>query len=101
MSLKNIKLSVFRKFLEHKGLKKIRTNGGHEVWSRNDLARPVVLQTHEDPVPEFIIKNNLRTIKSSRVEFDCWLNPGTEKKAEVSDLIDFAIQLSPETRHLN
>ncbi|MBI1781428.1 MAG: type II toxin-antitoxin system HicA family toxin [Sphingobacteriales bacterium] len=46
----------------HCGLNYIRTSGGHEIWSAKGLTSPVVLQTHIDPVPEFIIKNNLRTI---------------------------------------
>ncbi len=79
MSLKNIKLSVFREYLLFKGLTHIRTKGGHEIWSRKDLTRPVVIQTHENPVPEHIIKNNLRTIKSSRIEFEEWLSPTTKK----------------------
>jgi len=67
-SLKNITPNQFRKFLEFKGLKQIRTKGGHEIWSRSDLTRPVVLQTHENPIPEFIIKKNLRTMDSNRNE---------------------------------
>ena len=63
--LKNIKLKIFREYLLHCGLKLIRSNGGHEIWSANNLTRPVVLQTHVDPIPEFIIKNNLRTIGKS------------------------------------
>lgn len=31
-SLKNVPLKVFRSFLKEKGLKLIRTNGGHEIW---------------------------------------------------------------------
>jgi predicted RNA binding protein YcfA (HicA-like mRNA interferase family) len=60
--LKNITLKTFRLYLLHCGLKQIRIKGGHEIWSAANLTRPVVLQTHIDPVPEFIIKNNLRTI---------------------------------------
>lgn len=60
--LSNIKLSDFRRFLEFMGLKSIRNKGGHEIWSRGDLLRPIVLQSHIDPVPEFIIKTNLKTI---------------------------------------
>lgn len=67
-NLKNIKLSTFRKFLEYKGLKMIRVSGGHEVWSRADLTRPVIIQTHIDPVPEFVIKSNLCTLKSDKQE---------------------------------
>jgi len=59
---KNISLKKFRKFLEYKGLKLIRTSSGHEVWSRPNLLRPVIIQTHVDPIPIFIIKNNLRTM---------------------------------------
>ena len=63
--LKNISLKFFRRYLLYCGLKHIRTKGGHEIWSAKDLSRPVVLQTHVDPIPEFIIKNNLRTIGQS------------------------------------
>ncbi len=71
--LKNIDLRTFRAFLTYKGLKKIKTEGGHEKWSKQELLRPVILQTHIDPVPEFIIKNNLSTIGSNRKEFEEWL----------------------------
>lgn len=60
--LSNISLRLFRGFLESKGLKCIKTTGGHEKWVRSDLRRPVMLQTHIDPVPEFIVRNNLKTI---------------------------------------
>jgi predicted RNA binding protein YcfA (HicA-like mRNA interferase family) len=73
-SLKNISLKDFRKFLEYKGLKVIRTTGGHEVWSGKDLLRPVILQTHVDPVPEFIIRNNLHTLGSDKNELLGFLN---------------------------
>lgn len=66
--VQNIDLKDFRSFLTKKGLKVIRTSGGHEVWSRKDLKRPVVLQSHISPVPEFIILNNLRTIGSTKKE---------------------------------
>lgn len=61
-AIKNVSLNTFRGFLKHQGLNHIRTKGGHEVWSKKDLLRPVVLQTHIDPIPIFIISNNLRTI---------------------------------------
>jgi predicted RNA binding protein YcfA (HicA-like mRNA interferase family) len=67
-SLDNIPLRRFRGFLESRGLKVIRTTGGHEVWSRADLGRPVVLQTHIDPVPGFIVRTNLKTIGASKQE---------------------------------
>jgi hypothetical protein len=67
--LKNIPLRLFRDYLKYKGLKNIRTNGGHEIWSRRDLLRPIVLQTHVDPIPEFIVKANLRTLSETADDF--------------------------------
>ena len=67
--LSNIPLRVFQDFLKAKGLKCIKTEGGHEQWVRGDLRRPVMLQTHVDPIPEFIIRNNLKTIGASIKEF--------------------------------
>lgn len=68
-SLKNIPLRLFSDYLKYKGLKCIRTKGGHEVWSRKDLGRPVIIQSHIDPIPEFIIRNNLRTIGETADDF--------------------------------
>jgi hypothetical protein len=67
--LKNIPLRVFREYLQWKGLKKIRTNGGHEIWSGAKYTRPITIQTHVDPVPEFIVKNNLRTLGVGAEDF--------------------------------
>ena len=61
-SIKNISLRLFLQFLTSKGLKVIRTNGGHEIWGGKQLLRPIVIQTHIDPIPEFVIKNNLRNM---------------------------------------
>jgi predicted RNA binding protein YcfA (HicA-like mRNA interferase family) len=59
----------FRKFLELMGCQYVRTKGGHEIWSRKDLTRPIVFQTHINPIPEFIIRNILRLLKISFNEF--------------------------------
>ena len=67
--LSNISVSEFRRFLELIGCKYIKTEGGHEKWSRKDSRRPVIYQTHINPVPERIIKSNLRTLEMSRNEF--------------------------------
>lgn len=70
--MSNISLRDFRKFLESQGLKIItssRGRGGHEKWSRSDLERPVTIQTHIDPVPEFIVLQVLRHIGMSRKQF--------------------------------
>ncbi len=60
--IQNISIREFRSFLSFHGLKNIRTKGGHEVWAKEDLLRPVIIQTHIDPIPIFIIKNCLRTM---------------------------------------
>ena len=67
--LSNISVSEFRRFLELIGCKYIKTEGGHEKWSRKDLRRPVIFQTHINPVPERIIKSNLRTLEMNRNGF--------------------------------
>ena len=68
-SLKNLSLATYRKFLGKVGCNNIRTNGGHKIWSRKDLARPIVVQTHVDPVPEFVIKNALKILGIDRNRF--------------------------------
>jgi predicted RNA binding protein YcfA (HicA-like mRNA interferase family) len=70
--LSNIPVKEFRKFLEKQGLKVIkdtRGRGGHEKWSKSGLDRPITLQTHIDPVPEFIVKQVLRYLKMNRETF--------------------------------
>lgn len=74
--LSNIPLDEFRDFLLKVGCKKISTEGGHEKWSRKDLTRPIILQTHIDPIPEFIVKNALRNLGLTKkdffeIHFDC------------------------------
>jgi len=66
---KKLPLHLFRQYLYSKGLKPIRENGGHEVWSRKNLLRPIILQSHIDPIPEFIIKSNLRTMGETAKDF--------------------------------
>lgn len=70
--LSNISLRVFRDFLEEQGLKLIKTSkgrGGHEKWARSDLERPITIQTHVDPVPEFIVLQVLRYLGMNRKQF--------------------------------
>jgi predicted RNA binding protein YcfA (HicA-like mRNA interferase family) len=67
--LSNVSLADFRLFLNKAGCKHIRTSGGHEHYSRKDLNRPITVQTHVDPVPEFIIKNALRTLNLTKKDF--------------------------------
>jgi len=79
MAIKNIPRNSFRNFLRYKGLRLIKTEGGHEKWWKEGMLRPVILQTHVDPIPEFIIRNNLTSMMSSRKELENWLNSASPK----------------------
>ena len=67
--ISNVSLSLFRRFLLNVGCKLLRTNVGHEIWFKPGLTRPITFQTHISPVPEFIIKNALRTLELSKDQF--------------------------------
>ena len=70
--LSNISLKDFRKFLKNEGLnliKEARGRGGHEKWSKTGMMRPITIQTHIDPVPEFIVKQVLRHLNINRKDF--------------------------------
>ncbi len=67
--LSNITIEEYRRFLKNIGCKYIKTEGGHEKWTRKDLNRPIMFQTHINPIPEFIIKNALRSLALSKKDF--------------------------------
>ena len=77
VKLSNVTLKLFRKFLTEKGCTVVSDNtkgrGGHEKWVKEGLLRPITLQTHVDPIPEIVIRSNLRTLGISRKEFEEWL----------------------------
>lgn len=50
-------------------IKDTKGRGGHEKWSRSDIDRPITIQTHIDPVPEFIVKQVLRHLEMTRSQF--------------------------------
>lgn len=60
--LSNLTIAEVRGALKALGLTKERMKGGHEIWVKPGMLRPVVLQSHIEPVPEFIVKNIIRTI---------------------------------------
>jgi hypothetical protein len=62
----NVKLKDLRRFLDLQGAKIIRTSGGHEIWSHKSLPRPIPIQTHIDPVPEFIVLEILNYFEVSK-----------------------------------
>ncbi len=67
--LSNLSISEVRQVLMALGLELNRTKGGHEMWVKKGMLRPVVLQNHIEPVPEFIVKNIIRTIGTTKEEF--------------------------------
>jgi len=68
-NLKNISINEFKAFLELALCKFIGIKSGHEKWTRSDLRRPIIFQTHINPIPEFIVKNNLRILGYSKDDF--------------------------------
>jgi hypothetical protein len=69
MKLTNISLATYRRFLTEVGCKCIGIKGGYEKWEKQGLTRPIIVQTHIDPVPIFVIKNTLRNLEISNEEF--------------------------------
>ena len=75
MSTQKLSKHIFKGFpkvLASQGLKIIKDTtgrGGHEKWSRHDLDRPITIQAHIDPVPEFIVKQILRHLNMDRKTF--------------------------------
>ncbi len=57
-----------RRLFEKAGFTHVRTEGDHFVYTKQGIARPVVIPDYH-AVPVFIIKNNLRTAGMSRDEY--------------------------------
>ena len=72
--LSNISVPEFRSFLTSQGLSYSHTSGGHEVWKKQGMLRPVVFQTHIEPIPEFIVRKNLASMGASRKDLLDFLN---------------------------
>jgi predicted RNA binding protein YcfA (HicA-like mRNA interferase family) len=72
LKLSNITVKDLRRLLENQGLNVIRDTkgrGGHEKWSKSGMDRPITIQTHIDPVPEFIIKQIIRHLGLNKKAF--------------------------------
>lgn len=79
--LGNTSIEEFRAFLENHGCRRVLSgNSGHEKWVKEGMLRPVVFQTHINPIPAFIIKNNLRNIGLSMSDMREWLRSRDQKK---------------------
>ena len=76
----NISLADFRRFLQYMGCEMVGTAGGHEKWRKDGCRRPVVFQTHIDPIPKMVVFSNLRTLGLKREDFELWLDAGKPKK---------------------
>lgn len=77
----NISIAEFRSFLVDNNLVEVESgNSGHEKWLKDGMLRLVVFQTHIDPIPEFIIRNNLRNMGKSASDFRDWLKARDTKK---------------------
>ena len=67
--LKNLTLRDIRSFLIFVGCVKDRTRGGHEAWRKPGLPRPIIIQTHVDPVPEHVVRSIIKDLGVSRDRF--------------------------------
>ena len=78
----NVPLIDFRKFLVKMGAKQIRSSGGHFIYSYYKINRPIVLQSHIDPVPQFIVLEIINYFEMSSEQM--WnvikKNKGTTKR---------------------
>lgn len=54
-TLRNIKISDFRKILTLLGCSYRRSKGGHKAWQKEGLRRPITFQTHVEPIPELVV----------------------------------------------
>lgn len=58
----------FEKFLLHIGCVFDRQKGDHRIYKRADLKRPLVVP-FKNPLPAFIVRNNLRTLGMTTGQF--------------------------------
>lgn len=58
----------FEKFLIYIGCEFKRQSGGHRIYTRAGLKRPIVIPAH-GILPVFVIRNNLRLLGMSSVEY--------------------------------
>jgi predicted RNA binding protein YcfA (HicA-like mRNA interferase family) len=72
--ISNISLTTMRVILIDYGLKKMRTKGGHEAWGKNGMTRPIIIQTHVNPIPIHIVQNCIKALNISTEEFLNQLN---------------------------
>lgn len=59
---------TFEKFLLDRGCTFKRMKGDHRVYTKAGLKRPLIVPQY-DPLPPFIILNNLRVLDATKDEF--------------------------------
>jgi predicted RNA binding protein YcfA (HicA-like mRNA interferase family) len=64
----NITNKQFQKFLIYIGCSLKRSHGDHFIYVRSRLNRPIVIPK-DSPIPQFIIRNNLRILNITWEEF--------------------------------
>lgn len=64
----NITNKQFQKFLLYVGCSQKRSKGDHFVYVRSGLMRPIIIPL-DNPLPQFIIRNNLKLLGISWEEF--------------------------------
>ncbi len=69
----NITNKQFQKFLVYLGCTLKRSHGDHFVYIRSGLIRPIIIPK-DSPLPQFIIRNNLRLLGLTWEEFFDILN---------------------------
>ena len=68
--MKAIPTKFFRKFLKSAGCHKDRNEGGHEIWDREGLLRPIVFRANEKEIPLLHIHTNLQDLGVSHKDFE-------------------------------
>ncbi len=51
----------------------LNTEGGHVKYTRNDLRRPIIIQTHISPVPTFIVSQILKHLGFNKTSFHLYI----------------------------
>ena len=65
--ISNLSFKDFCLFIEIFGCIHLRTEGDHMIYTKAGLKRPIVIPRY-NPLPEFIIENNLRVLGISKKE---------------------------------
>lgn len=68
-ALKPVRWQQFEKVLLALGCEFQRQNGSHRVYKCPEIIRPIIVPAHTKPIPEFVIKNNLRLLGITSKEY--------------------------------